>query len=64
MTGDEEKKRRKPEELRKEESIRIRVSASQKEKLSQAAQRAGLGISSWLLSIGLREADAQDRKGR
>jgi uncharacterized protein (DUF1778 family) len=52
-------KRRK--EVRKEDSIRIRVTAEQKQKLTEAAERAGLGLSSWLLMVGLREAN-QDTK--
>lgn len=52
-------KRRKPKVLRKEESIRIRVTTEQKEALTEAATRAGLGVSSWLLTLGLREAQAQ-----
>jgi uncharacterized protein (DUF1778 family) len=50
------KKRRKPKALRKEDSIRIRVSDAQKKALTDAATRAGLGVSSWLLMLGLREA--------
>lgn len=49
-------KRRKPKALRKEESIRIRVTAEQKAALEEAAKRAGIGVSSWLLTLGLREA--------
>ena len=64
MSDETEKKRRKPAESRKDDSIRIRVSEAQKAKLVSAAERAGLGVSSWLLSIGLREADRKDRKGR
>ena len=52
----EPKKRRKPKALRKEESIRVRVTDAQKKTLTDAATRAGLGVSSWLLTIGLREA--------
>lgn len=52
-------KRRK--EVRKEDSIRIRVTEEQKQTLTDAATRAGLGVSSWLLMLGLREAGA-DRK--
>lgn len=43
-------------EVRKEDQIRIRVTSDQKETLTQAAEVAGLGVSSWLLSVGLREA--------
>lgn len=54
-----EKEHRKPAALRKEDSVRIRVTAAQKRKLVDAAERSGLGLSSWLLSIGLREADPE-----
>ena len=49
-------KRRKPDAARKDESIRILVTAEQKATLAAAAERAGLDLSSWLRSIGLREA--------
>lgn len=49
-------KRRKPKALRKEDSIRLRCTTEQKERLIAAAQRDGQGISSWLLALGLREA--------
>jgi uncharacterized protein (DUF1778 family) len=48
-------KRRK--EVRKEDSIRIRVTEEQKQTLTEAAERSGLGVSSWMLSVGLREAN-------
>jgi uncharacterized protein (DUF1778 family) len=48
--------RRKPKGQRKEDSIRIRVSAQQKQTLVEAADRAGLDVSSWLRALGLREA--------
>jgi len=53
------KKRRKPDEDLKDESIRIRVTANQKEKLSEAAKRSGLGLSGWMLFVSLREAGEQ-----
>jgi uncharacterized protein (DUF1778 family) len=46
-------KRRKP--IRKEENIHIRLTEEQKEALTEAATRAGLGLSTWLLTLGLRE---------
>lgn len=52
-------KRRK--QVRKEDSIHIRVTAEQKQTLADAAERAGLGVSSWLLAIGLRAAE--ERQG-
>ena len=51
-------KRRKPRAERKEESIRIRVSADQKRALTEAATRVGLDVSSWLRSLGLAQATA------
>ena len=52
----EAKKRRKPRALRKDDSIRLRVSADQKRALVEAATRDGQGVSAWLLFLGLREA--------
>jgi uncharacterized protein (DUF1778 family) len=52
------KKRRKPKAQRKEADIRIRVTDAQKKALTEAASSAGLGVSSWLLMLGLREAKA------
>jgi uncharacterized protein (DUF1778 family) len=52
----EAKKRRKPKAQRKEADIRIRVTDTQKRTLTESATKAGLGVSSWLLTLGLREA--------
>jgi uncharacterized protein (DUF1778 family) len=49
-------KRRK--DIRKDQDIRIRVTEGQKQTLTEAATRAGLGLSSWMLMLGLREAGA------
>ncbi|MBN4050256.1 DUF1778 domain-containing protein [Desulfobulbus sp. AH-315-M07] len=51
-------KRRKSKAQRKEQSIRVRVTSAQKRKLSAAARKSGLGTSSWMLAVALREADA------
>jgi uncharacterized protein (DUF1778 family) len=40
----------------KDDSIHIRLSSQQKELLTAAATRAGAGLSTWLLMLGLREA--------
>jgi uncharacterized protein (DUF1778 family) len=56
-------KRRKPKAQRKEADIRIRVTEAQKKTLVSAATAAGLGVSSWLLSLGLREAQRADGGG-
>jgi len=47
-------KRRKPKALRKEDMIRIRVTAEQKRVLAEAAEQAGLDVSTWLRVLGLR----------
>jgi len=49
-------KRRKTKAARKEESIRIRVTEEQKRILTDAAEKDGLGVSSWLLNLGLKAA--------
>jgi uncharacterized protein (DUF1778 family) len=54
------KKRRKPKAQRKEADIRIRVTEAQKRTLTDAATKAGIGVSSWLLTLGLREAQKAD----
>jgi uncharacterized protein (DUF1778 family) len=57
------KKRRKPKAQRKEADIRIRVTDAQKRTLVDAAAKAGIGVSSWLLTLGLREAQKTDGGG-
>lgn len=47
-------KRRK--KVRKDLSIQIRVTAEQKDILAAAATKAGIGLSSWLLTTGLKAA--------
>lgn len=49
-------KRRKPKAHRKEALIQVRVTTEQKERLTAAAEEAGLDLSSWLRVIVLREA--------
>ncbi len=55
------KKRRKPASQRKEEIVRIRLTAEQKTALSEAATKMGLGLSSWLLNLGLRELQTLEK---
>jgi len=50
-------KRRKPKAERKETSIHIRLSENQKRTLGKKAKRRGLGLSSWLLSLGMSAPD-------
>jgi uncharacterized protein (DUF1778 family) len=47
------KKRRKA--VLKDKGILIRVTEAQKAVLAEAAEKAGLGVSSWMLSLALRE---------
>jgi uncharacterized protein (DUF1778 family) len=47
-------KRRKA--IRKEEMVQIRMTAEQKEILATAAERRGLPMSTWLLTLGLQQA--------
>jgi uncharacterized protein (DUF1778 family) len=49
-------KRRKSKAERKDDVIRLRVSKEQKQTMIQAAQAAGLEVSAWLRSLGIREA--------
>jgi uncharacterized protein (DUF1778 family) len=48
-------------QIRKEKSINVRVTDEQKEILTNAATTAGLGVSTWLLTLGLREAQKTDK---
>ena len=41
---------------RKDKGILIRVTKEQKEVLAETAENAGLGLSSWMLSVALRAA--------
>lgn len=56
MAGQKTRRVKHRKAVRKEEIIRLRVTAEQKQTLTEAAERAGLGVSSWLLMLGLREA--------
>ena len=47
------KKRRKA--VRKEKAILVRVTDAQKDAIAAAAEKAGLGVSSWMLNVALRE---------
>jgi len=55
------KKRRK--RVRKEENVQIRVTKEQKATLARAAEKAGLGLSSWMLTITLAAAHKADGSG-
>jgi len=47
---------------RKEETVQIRMTAEQKETLAAAAERRGIPMSTWLLTLGLQQAN--DDAGR
>ena len=47
-------KRRKS--VRKDQVIMVRVTEAQKETLGTAAEKVGLGVSSWMLSVALAAA--------
>jgi predicted GIY-YIG superfamily endonuclease len=53
--------RRKPAAKRKENWIRLRVTDEQKERMMEAAERAGLSLSAWLRMVTLRAAQAGRR---
>ena len=55
-------KHRKPKRERKEDRIIIRVTEEQKITLTQAATRTGLGVSPWLLVLGLSAADPREAR--
>jgi len=59
----ETKKRRKPRAQRKEEVVRLRCTEEQKNVLTEAAEKNGLGISGWLLMVGLRAAKSEGDGG-
>ena len=52
-------KRRKPVRELKQDLIQIRVTAEQREALREAADRAGLDLSSWMRMVGLTAANDQ-----
>ena len=54
-------KRRKAKAERKEATILIRLTDEQKAAISAAAARAGLGVSGWVLSTVLKEAQPPQR---
>ncbi len=55
---------RKPRSELKEETLRIRVTAVQKEALTRAAANAGLDLSAWLRILALRAAGLLESKPR
>ncbi len=55
MAAAKKTKPRRPRPL-KDEDVHIRLTVEQKALLTAAATRAGAGLSTWLLMLGLREA--------
>lgn len=45
----------KPAKTRKDDIIRIRVTADQKDAFEEVAETAGLDVSAWLRSLGVKE---------
>jgi uncharacterized protein (DUF1778 family) len=58
------KKRRKSADVRKDAHVNLRITQAQKDELTAAATHAGLSVSSWLVSLGLREARKADGGGK
>lgn len=46
----------KPRRVTKDETVPIRMTTEQKRTLAAAAQAAGMGLSTWLLSLGIKAA--------
>lgn len=57
-------KKKKATKPHKEKMINVRCTAEQKSSLESAAARTGLGVSPWLLLLGLREFETQQEKDR
>ena len=55
-------KRRKTLRELKQHLIQIRVTAEQREKLKEAADRSGLDLSSWMRMVGLKAAAESERE--
>ena len=54
-------KRRKALRELKQDLIQIRVTAEQRQRLKEAADRAGLDLSSWMRMVGLKAASEENR---
>ena len=55
------KKLKRQDTARKNKGILIRVTEAQKRVLAVTAKNAGLGLSSWMLSVALRAAQKMKR---
>jgi hypothetical protein len=56
MSGMAEKRAVDPRSGRKDQVVRMRVSASEKEAMEKTAARSGLSVSAWLRQLALRAA--------
>jgi hypothetical protein len=57
-------KRRKVKAMLKSDQVRVLVTESEKAELTEAANRAGLAVASWLRSVGLQAARQNKRTSR
>ena len=64
MVRKAEPKRRKAAAERKAANVHVRLTEKQKDAIETVAARHGLGVSSWLLMIALRELEKVEREGR
>jgi uncharacterized protein (DUF1778 family) len=55
VKAEKPKKRRKP--VRKDANVHLRLTEAQKDAIAAVAEKSGLGLSSWLLMIALREVE-------
>jgi uncharacterized protein (DUF1778 family) len=60
MSSSKARKPKRRKTVRKEQNIHIRVTDAQKEAINAAAERSGLGASSWMLMLAMREIDKAD----
>lgn len=59
---EKEKVRRKPDEDRKEAYLRVRVSDSHMDEFKEAAKKAGISVSAWVVERLLRIARQENKK--
>ena len=56
------KQRRKPDDVRKDTNLRMRVSEAHLETLKAAAERAGISLSAWAIERLLRAARLEQKE--
>ena len=57
MAVTKRKRATRPSKLRKDEVVRMRVSADEKDAMERKAAESGLNVSAWLRQLALRAAD-------